>query len=49
MTDTTKAERGSQKWLQLLVNEHSDVATSLLAKELQFDDGAAIEWVSPLA
>lgn len=44
-----RAEKGSQKWLQVLVNEHPEVINQRIRDELGLGDGAKIEWKSPLA
>jgi len=39
--------RGSQKWIQILVNEHRADFRSALAEPLKLGDGEGIEWLSP--
>lgn len=42
------AERGSQKWIQLLVNEKPHILDSYLTRELDLPEDDRITWVSPL-
>ena len=41
------AEKGSQKWLQLAVNDYSELFNTLVAQQLH-PKPSSIEWVSPL-
>jgi len=43
-----QASRGSQKWLQALINEHSDVVNRQLAVPLGLSETDSIHWLSPL-
>ncbi len=43
-----RAIKGSQKWLQVLVNEHPDILDDLLRPRLQLSSHETINWVSPL-
>lgn len=53
MTDTPEltqlAERGSQRWLQILINRHPSILRDALAPALNLADGDEVRWVSPLA
>ena len=42
------AERGSQKWLQILVNEHCQLINRVLRKSLRLDQEESVKWLSPL-
>jgi hypothetical protein len=42
------AKKGSQKWLQQLVNNHPGVLAHELAPALHFAPGDQIFWLSPL-
>jgi len=42
------AEKGSQKWLQKLVNDKSRYLSSGIVKELKLPEGEEIQWLSPL-
>ena len=44
-----KAEKGSQKWIQKLINEKTVTINSLLKKDLSLPQVEKIEWLSPLA
>jgi hypothetical protein len=41
--------RGSQKWIQKLVNEKPDLINSLIKIQLQLAETGEITWYSPLA
>jgi len=41
--------KGSQKWIQKLVNEKSDLLTSLIRTQLDLTDTDKITWHSPIA
>jgi len=41
------AERGSQRWLQTLVNQHPDLLTAALIEPLKLPRDAEIKWLSP--
>jgi len=41
--------KGSQKWIQKLVNEKSDLLTSLIRTQLDLPETDTITWLSPLA
>jgi hypothetical protein len=43
------AIRGSQKWIQKLVNEKPDLINSLIKIQLQLAETEEITWYSPLA
>jgi hypothetical protein len=43
-----KAEKGSQKWLQILVNEKQEFLNSLVCDSLNFAENESVEWRSPL-
>jgi len=43
------AIKGSQKWIQKLVNEKSDLLSSLIKTQLNLSDTDKITWLSPLA
>jgi len=43
------AVKGSQKWIQKLVNKNPDLLTSLIRTELNLPDTDTISWLSPLA
>ena len=42
------ALRGSQKWLQVLVNQHSEGLNCYLIEALKLDGKECLEWLSPL-
>lgn len=42
------AKRGSQKWIQLLVNEKPHLLESVIARELNLSEDDRIDWLSPL-
>ena len=42
-------EKGSQKWLQILVNKHPELIKPKLVESLKLVDGEEVTWVSPLA
>jgi len=42
------AEKGSQKWIQKLVNDKSDVLNSRIRTDLNLSEEEDIEWLSPL-
>jgi len=42
------ANRGSQKWLQVAVNEKQDLLDSVILKQLTKSGNQAITWVSPI-
>ena len=44
-----KAKKGSQKWLQILVNERQGTLNSLVCDSLNFANNEFVEWRSPLA
>jgi len=44
----TSASRGSQKWLQILVNERPELIDRVLATRLQLTKRESIHWLSPL-
>lgn len=44
----TKETRGSQKWIQLLVNDCPNLINSLIRKECSLATDDSITWVSPL-
>jgi hypothetical protein len=41
------ASRGSQKWLQILVNQHPERINRYLAETLNLGDSERVEWLSP--
>jgi hypothetical protein len=43
------AEKGSQKWIQKLVNEKSDLLNSPIRTQLDLPVTERITWLSPLA
>jgi hypothetical protein len=43
-----RASKGSQKWLQLLVNEHPEIINGGLADQLGLAPNEYIQWLSPL-
>jgi len=43
-----KAEKGSQKWLQVLVNEKPEILNTMIRSSLNFAENESIEWRSPL-
>lgn len=43
-----KAEKGSQKWIQKLVNENLDSLNTLLKEKLNLSKDDEIHWMSPL-
>jgi len=43
-----QAEKGSRKWLQMLINEKPGILNELLRKNLNFSENEHIEWLSPL-
>jgi hypothetical protein len=43
-----KAQRGSQRWLQELVNERPDLFARELLPQIGYSPGDAIEWLSPV-
>ena len=43
------AIKGSQKWIQKLVNEKSDLLNSLIRTQINFPVTDTITWLSPLA
>jgi hypothetical protein len=43
------AVKGSQKWIQKLVNEKPDLLTSPIRTQLNLSDTDSITWLSPLA
>ena len=43
------AVKGSQKWIQKLVNEKPDLINSLIKIQLQLAETEEISWYSPLA
>ena len=47
-SDRAPAQRGSQKWIQKLVNENQVLLDSHIAKELELLESDSIEWLSPL-
>jgi len=44
-----KAKRGSQKWIQVAVNERPEVLRRALAEAGVLAGGEAVSWISPLA
>ena len=44
-----KAERGSQKWLQTLINQHPNEIASAFREAIGLPHTLGIEWLSPLA
>jgi len=40
--------KGSQKWIQKLVNEKPDLLTSLIRTQLNLPDTDTISWLSPI-
>ena len=42
------ASRGSQKWLQVLVNEHTQLADDLVGALLKIAQAESVRWLSPL-
>ncbi len=40
--------RGSQKWLQVLVNEHAELIDTVLASALQLGPAERVDWLSPV-
>jgi len=44
----TAASRGSQKWLQILVNQHRERINCYLAETLKLRGSECVEWLSPL-
>lgn len=44
-----QASRGSQKWLQIGVNQHPEVLNKAIREATQLDHSVTIEWLSPLA
>jgi hypothetical protein len=43
-----EANRGSQKWIQKLVNEKESLLNSSIGSSLAFANGERIDWLSPL-
>lgn len=43
-----KAEKGSQKWIQKLINENANSLNALLRQDLSLPQDETIEWLSPL-
>jgi len=43
------ADKGSQKWIQRLVNDHSELLNSAIRDSLNLDEDEKITWVSPKA
>jgi len=43
------AIKGSQKWIQRLVDKKPDILNSLIREQLNLTDTDAITWLSPLA
>ncbi|MBT0160193.1 hypothetical protein G4O51_09435 [Candidatus Bathyarchaeota archaeon A05DMB-2] len=43
-----KAEKGSQKWIQKLINKNVDPLDSLLKQNLNLPEDEKIDWLSPL-
>ncbi|MFW9959127.1 MAG: hypothetical protein ACFFCT_13735 [Candidatus Odinarchaeota archaeon] len=43
-----QAKRGSQKWIQIAVNEKSELLNSVVARALHFKPDEMITWLSPL-
>ena len=43
------AEKGSQKWIQVLVNDHPELLNSKIRKSLNLPEDEMITWVSPKA
>jgi len=43
------AVKGSQKWIQKLVNEKPDILNSRISAQLNFPDTDTITWLSPIA
>src|SRR3972149_1570207 len=42
------AKRGSQKWLQVLVNDKPEILDREIAQLLQLESDNQIEWLSPM-
>ncbi|MCJ7699918.1 hypothetical protein MUO56_06745 [Candidatus Bathyarchaeota archaeon] len=42
------AKRGSQKWIQILVNEKPHILNSHIASELDLSEDDLLDWLSPL-
>ena len=47
-TPQKRAFRGSQKWLQILVNERPELINQVLASSLRLAQGERVIWLSPL-
>ncbi len=47
--EQAKASRGSQKWLQMLVNEKTEVINAQIEQALELSKSDTIFWKSPLA
>lgn len=43
-----EANKGSQKWIQKIINEQPEVLDSQLRRALDMPEGERIEWLSPL-
>jgi len=43
-----QAQKGSQKWIQKLVNERPELLSSRIARELKLPDDDHVLWLSPL-
>lgn len=44
----SKAKKGSQKWLQLLINDKPEIINQGIYKKLGIDKSVEIKWLSPL-
>jgi hypothetical protein len=44
----TQAEKGSQKWIQKLVNDKPEILNSQICSTLNFSEKEKIQWLSPL-
>jgi hypothetical protein len=42
------ADKGSQEWIQKLVNEKQEILNSQIRKNLNLPNNETIEWLSPL-
>jgi hypothetical protein len=48
VAESKAAKRGSQKWIQILVNEKPHLLDSSIARELSLSEDDRIGWLSPL-
>jgi hypothetical protein len=44
----TQAEKGSQKWIQKLVNDKPEILNSQICSTLNLPEKENIQWLSPL-